>query len=188
MKTKLKIDDTISITRIYQIIYHCSLPFALNFAPYFQSSSGAGTPIINDRNPNKLLPHPYPSAAYMLGAKMGKANAVTLRRNWLAAEAEDVYFGNESKTYACIACVPRMIPAAKMPTPISVMTQYARFSPAQPYQNKPMGMSKLPGIIIGTRYSGAVSPPALLFRRAHTRSVTRAPPCAAIVLPIARAM
>lgn len=85
------------------ICHHCSFPFALSLVPNFQSSSGAGIPIIRDRKANKLLPHPYPKAEYMLGAKMGNAKAATLRRNWLAAVAEDVYSGNESRTYACIA-------------------------------------------------------------------------------------
>lgn len=60
---------------------------ALNLAPYLHKNKGRGIASIKPANAITLLPHPYPNAAYMLGAKSGNKNAVRLLTNWLAASA-----------------------------------------------------------------------------------------------------
>lgn len=54
-----------------------------------------------------------------------------------------------------------MTPAAKIAAPMLGKIQWVCAFAVQPYQNRPMGTSKAPGIMSGTRNSGFPTP---LFR------------------------
>lgn len=56
-----------------------------SFSPYTQSNNGAGTPIPNEINPSKLLPHPKSKPLYMAGAKSGNKNPAKLLNTVVAA-------------------------------------------------------------------------------------------------------
>lgn len=66
---------------------YVDIAFALNLAPYFHRNIGRGIESNMPTNANKLLPHPYPSAWYMLGANSGKQKAIRLLKNCDAAIA-----------------------------------------------------------------------------------------------------
>src|SRR5580700_2647203 len=42
----------------YTEFHHCGFPIALNFAPNFQSSKGAGTPMARNKKAKRAFPQP----------------------------------------------------------------------------------------------------------------------------------
>lgn len=70
--------------------YKLDVARALNRAPNLQSKTGAATPKPNSAKAIALFPHPYPSAAYILGVNNGNKNAAKLLGNCCAAIALEV--------------------------------------------------------------------------------------------------
>lgn len=61
--------------------------FARRPGPYFHNHNGRGIASIKPTKAIKLLPHPYPSALYILGANKGNKKAIKLLENCIAAMA-----------------------------------------------------------------------------------------------------
>jgi hypothetical protein len=64
---------------------------SLILAPYFQSTNGVGTPSKIATHPKRVPSHPYPNASTRYGAKSGKLNEQSERKNVVAAKAEAEY-------------------------------------------------------------------------------------------------
>ena len=119
-----------------------------------------------------LFPHPYPNFSYRLGAKIGKPNAKEFDRIRQAALELAECCANSSMRYENMALLEDIMPPLIRVAPRSTTTQCKCLSTDQPYRKSPNGMISIPGIIIGTRYSGAVAPLFFFLRWAQTMSMS----------------
>lgn len=135
-----------------------------------------------------LFPQPYPNFPNKLGAKIGKPNAKEFDRIRQAALELAECCANSSIRYENIALLEDIMPPLIKPAPRSTTIQCKCCSTDHPYRKSPNGMMTIPGIIIGTRYSGAVAPLFFFLRRAQTMSMSGPVTCEPIVEPRAMAM